>query len=90
MFSKLYGFYHDFNTESLIAARFQELKDSGISLEMEAIPASDQLAALWGVNVFPTFILSKYNARGPILQGAFPGHDMLAWLNKYKIIGNNE
>ena len=90
MFSKLYGFYHDSNTGSVIRARFQELADSGISLEMEALHASDQLASLWGVNVFPTFILSKYNARGPILQGAFPGHDILDWLNKYKITGNNE
>ena len=90
MFSKLYGFYHDNGTESLIKARFQELLDNGISIETVTIASTDPLAIRWGISMYPTFVLSKYDSKGPILEGAFPAYMMIDWLNKYKITGNNE
>jgi len=81
-YDKLYGFYHDSSLETYLDARFSEIAAAGIPISCEKSLNTEGLANMWGVNSFPTLVLSKNGLRGPILTGSYPGHTIVEWLNK--------
>ena len=85
MYNKLYGFYHNDTLLEYLNARFSELSAVTKNLEYITLDETSDKAQLWGVNVFPTIILTKHDLMGPILQGAYPGHTLLQWLQKYNV-----
>ena len=60
MYNKLYGFYHNDTLLEYLNARFSELSAVTKNLEYITLDETSDKAQLWGVNVFPTIILSKH------------------------------
>jgi len=81
-YNKLYGFYHEDTLGIYLDVKFSEIADFGITIECEKKLNTDGLSELWGINSFPTLVLSKNNRRGPIFTGLYPGYSIIEWLNK--------
>lgn len=84
-FDKLYGFYSIPSYETYFTQRFQDLQNLGYTLDMIAVDEFNELTSKWGINKFPTMVLSVSNLKGPVLEGGYPSDIIASWLEKNNI-----